>query len=260
MDPAVPPIAELVAPGGWHAVDCLSDLHLDAAHPATLAALERYLARTRADAVFVLGDLFEVWVGDDAIAEPGSFEDQVCALLRRAAALRPTHFMHGNRDFLVGEGFARATGIALLADPTVLTLAGRRWLLSHGDALCLEDAEYQRFRALVRDPAWQARLLAQPLAARRAQARHIRSASEARKHAGTTAYADADTPAAIAWLRAARAPALVHGHTHRPADHVPAPGLARQVLTDWDLDAPPLRAGVLRLSARGAERLALDAV
>lgn len=255
---AVPPIAELVAPGSWRAVDCIADLHLDAAHPATLAALEAYLARTQADAVCILGDLFEVWVGDDAIGEPGSFEGAVCALLRAAALRRPLWFMHGNRDFLIGAGFARATGITLLADPTVLVLGGARWLLSHGDALCVDDAPYQRFRAMVRAPDWQARLLAQPLAARRAQARAIRSESEARKHAATT-WADVDTAAALAWLRAAHAPALVHGHTHRPADHVLAPGCTRHVLTDWDLDAPPRRAGVLRLRAQGAERIAPEA-
>lgn len=259
MPTPAPSIAELVAPAHWQAADCLSDLHLDAAHPATLQALRRYLARTRADAVFILGDLFEVWVGDDAITEPGSFEGEVCALLREEAARRATYFMHGNRDFLIGEGFAQATGITLLADPTVLALAGRRWLLSHGDALCLGDVEYQQFRTMVRDPAWQAALLAQPLAARRAQARSIRSESEARKRSETIVYADADTATATAWLRAAHAPVLVHGHTHRPADHALAPGLTRLVLTDWDLDAPPQRAGVLRLSAHGAKRLPLDA-
>ena len=257
MHPTVPPIAELAAPAGWRMVDFLADLHLEPAQPATLWALRQYLDSTPADAVFLLGDLFEVWVGDDAMAEPGSFEGECCTLLARAAQRHPMYFMHGNRDFLVGAGFTRRTGIDVLADPTVLTFAGRRWLLSHGDALCLNDVEYQRFRAVARDPGWQARLLARPLHERRAQGRSARSESEARKQAGSAVYADVDATAALAWLRAARAQALIHGHTHLPADHVLAPGLARHVLTDWDLAADPPRAGVLRLTAEGLQRLPL---
>ena len=255
MPETVPPIAELAAPAAWRTVDFLADLHLEPGQPATLQALQQYLDSTPADAVFLLGDLFEVWVGDDAIEEPGSFEGACCALLERAARRRPLYFMHGNRDFLVGAGFTRHTGIAVLADPTVLTFAGRRWLLSHGDALCLNDVEYQRFRALARNPAWQAQLLARPLHERRAQGRSARSESEARKQAGNAVYADVDAAAALAWLRTARAGALIHGHTHLPADHALAPGLARHVLTDWDLAAAPPRAGVLRLTANGLQRL-----
>jgi len=155
----------------------------------------------------------------------------------------------------VGPAFTRHTGVGLLTDPTVLAFAGRRWLLSHGDALCLNDVQYQRFRVLARDPEWQAQLLARPLAERRAQGRSARSESEARKQAGSAVYADVDADAAIAWLQAARAGALIHGHTHRPADHVLAPGLTRHVLTDWDLQANPPRAGLLRLTADGLQRL-----
>ena len=248
---------ELAAPAAWRTVDFISDLHLEPAQPSTVQTLRQYLHSTPADAVFLLGDLFEVWVGDDAIDEPGSFEGTCCALLAQAAHARPLYFMHGNRDFLVGEGFTRHTGIPVLADPTVLTFAGRRWLLSHGDALCLNDVEYQRFRILARNPQWQAQLLARPLHERRAQGRSARSESEARKQAGAAVYADVDSPAAIEWLRAAGAQALIHGHTHLPADHVLAPGLARHVLTDWDLDAHPPRAGVLRLTAEGLQRLPL---
>ena len=257
MAHTVPAMTELAAPAGWRTVDFLADLHLEPAQPATLDALRRYLDATPADAVFFLGDLFEVWVGDDAMAEPGSFEAQCCALLAAAAARRALFFMHGNRDFLVGAAFTRQTGVGLLADPTVLSFAGRRWLLSHGDALCLNDVEYQRFRAVARNPEWQARLLARPLAERRAQGRSARSESEARKRSGSAVYADVDADAALAWLRAARAQALIHGHTHLPADHVLAPGLARHVLTDWDLQAHPPRAGVLRLTANGLQRLAV---
>ena len=255
MQQAVPPMAELVAPAGWRTVDFLADLHLEPGQPATLQALRQYLESTPADAVFLLGDLFEVWVGDDAIDEPDSFEGACSALLAGAARQRPMYFMHGNRDFLVGAEFTRRTGVALLADPTVLQFLDQRWLLSHGDALCLNDVEYQRFRAVARNPAWQAQLLARPLHERRAQGRSARSESEARKQAGTAVYADVDEPTALAWLQAARAQALIHGHTHMPADHVLAQGLARHVLTDWDLAATPPRAGLLRLTAQGLQRL-----
>jgi UDP-2,3-diacylglucosamine hydrolase len=252
-------VPELPAPPGWRTVDFLSDLHLDSAHRATLRAFARYLQTTPADAVFILGDLFEVWVGDDAIAERGSFEAQCCALLARAARARPLFFMPGNRDFLIGPGFTRRCAIPVLADPTVLPFAGHRWLLSHGDALCLDDVQYQRWRAQSRDPQWQAALLARPLPERRAQGRSARSQSQARKESGAAIYADVNAPAAIGWLRAARADALIHGHTHQPGDHTLAPGLTRHVLTDWDLDASPARAGVLRLSADGLRRVPVSA-
>lgn len=252
----VPQAQELIAPAAWRTVDFFSDLHLQASEPATLAALAQYLAHSPADAVFILGDLFEVWVGDDSLAEAGSFEAQACALLAQAAAQRTLFFLHGNRDFLAGSGFAQASGMALLADPTVLTFAGARWLLSHGDALCLDDAPYQRFRSLARSSAWQQPFLAQPLAARRAQARGIRAQSEARKQSGLP-YADVDTAAACAWLQAAQAPALIHGHTHQPAAHALGAGLTRYVLSDWDLAAQPPRADLLRLTAAGLQRISL---
>lgn len=261
MTTAVPPIEELTAPSAWRTVDFVSDLHLEADQPATVDAFSRYLDTTPADAVFLLGDLFEVWVGDDAIQEPGSFEAACCALLRRAASRKALYFMHGNRDFLVGGGFTAATGIAVLGDPTVLAFAGRRWLLSHGDALCLDDREYQKFRAVARNPQWQAQLLARPLAERRAQGRSVRAESEARKQSGAGFYGDVDAAATLQWLQAARAQALIHGHTHLPADHAlsaaDSTALARHVLTDWDLSARPPRAGALRLTATGLERIGL---
>ena len=260
----MPDAREFVAPAGWRMVDFVSDLHLDAAHPATVQALARYLATTPADAVFLLGDVFEVWPGDDALQESGSFEAECCELLRRKALRTPLFFMHGNRDFLVAEGFSQRTGIPVLDDPTMLGFAGRRWLLSHGDALCLDDVDYQRFRATARSPQWQAQVLSRPLAERRALGRSVRTESEARKQSGTGFYGDVDAAAAVAWLQAAGAQALIHGHTHLPADHVlnpqgapGAPVLTRHVLTDWDLDAEPARAGVLRLTGQGLERIAL---
>lgn len=256
MTPTVPRFEELAAPADWRTVDCISDLHLQASEPATVAAWQRYLETTPADALFILGDLFEVWVGDDCLDEPDSFESQCCALLRAAAAQRPVYFMHGNRDFLAGARFLAHCGMTGLADPTVLTWAGERIVLSHGDLLCLDDVDYQRFRVQARSAEWQQRFLAQPLATRRAQARGIRAESEARKHSGAV-YADLDGPATRAWLQAAQAPLLVHGHTHRPALHALGDGLQRVVLSDWDAAATPPRAEALRLTAgAGLERVA----
>lgn len=252
----MPRFEELVAPSHWRTVDFLSDLHLQASEPDTLAAWHHYLQTTPADALFILGDLFEVWVGDDALDDPGSFESQACALLQAASRQRALFFLHGNRDFLIGPGFAQRTGATLLHDPTVLVWQGQRLLLSHGDALCLDDVDYQRFRVQARSVQWQEHFLAQPLAQRRAQARGIRQQSEARKQSGAI-YADVDGPAAIAWLQAAHATTLVHGHTHRPAEHPLAPDVRRVVLSDWDAAAQPPRADVLRLTPQGLERVAI---
>jgi UDP-2,3-diacylglucosamine hydrolase len=250
-----PQAAELPAAPSWRSVDCISDLHLQPAEPATFAAWQAYMAATPADAIFILGDLFEAWPGDDVLNTEG-FEAGCAAVLREATRTRPVYFLHGNRDFLVGDAFARATGVQLLADPTVLTFAGRRWLLSHGDALCLGDVDYLKFRAQVRAPDWQHAFLARPLAERQAIAQSLRAESEQRKQSGAS-YADVDREAALAWLGVAGAPTLVHGHTHRPADHVLDAGHRRIVLSDWDLGAPRPRAEALRLSVAGAQRIPL---
>jgi UDP-2,3-diacylglucosamine hydrolase len=252
--PVAPPMAELSAPPAWRSIEFISDLHLHTAQPATFEAWRRYMRDARADAIFILGDLFEVWVGDDVAGEPG-FAADCAAVLQAATAHASVFFMHGNRDFLVGDGFLRSCGVTLLADPTVLTFEGRRWLLTHGDSLCLDDTEYMRFREQVRAPSWQREFLARPLAERRAIANEIRTHSEARKQAGT-AYADVDAAAAAAWMRAADAQTLIHGHTHRPADHPLADG-QRIVLTDWDAAAAPARMEALRLTAAGAQRVPL---
>lgn len=248
--------ADLAAPPAWRSVDIVSDLHLQPGEPATLACWRRYLQATPADALFILGDLFEVWVGDDAAGAPG-FEAGCAELLRAAAARRPVFFMHGNRDFLLGADFAARTGVQLLSDPTVLQFQGRRWLLSHGDLLCLADTDYLAFRAQVRDARWQADFLARPLAERRQLAREIRTRSEARKADPRAVWADVDDAAARQWLRQAGAETLIHGHTHRPAAHELGEGLARLVLSDWHAEADPPRAQLLRLDANGTQRIDL---
>lgn len=249
----LPPIAELAAAPHWRVVDFISDLHLQAADMATFEAWRRYMAGLDADALFVLGDLFEAWVGDDAASEPGFDAD--CAEVLRATSRRlPVFFLHGNRDFLVGEALMRSTGVRLLSDPCVLVFADRRWLLSHGDALCVDDADYQAFRRKVRDAAWQSHFLAQPLAKRRDVARGLRGESEERAKTGVQ-YADVHPATAVAWLREARAETLIHGHTHQPREHDLGEGFRRIVLSDWDAQAQPPRLEVLRLTPGGVERV-----
>ncbi|MES2687332.1 MAG: UDP-2,3-diacylglucosamine diphosphatase [Pseudomonadota bacterium] len=261
MAPAVPQIAELVAPAVWRTVDFISDIHLQAGEPANFAAWEAYMLGTPADAVFILGDLFDVWVGDDAAGPAASGFDASCVqVLHNAGERLALFFMRGNRDFLVGPDLMARCGSTLLADPTVLVFAGRRWLLSHGDALCLDDVDYMRFREQVRSADWQQSFLAQPLPERQAIARGLRRQSreqhEKRWQAGEP-YVDVNADAARLWLQAADAPTLIHGHTHQPADHPLGSGLERVVLSDWDAAAKPPRTEVLRLSRAGLQRIAL---
>jgi UDP-2,3-diacylglucosamine hydrolase len=249
-----PRFAELQAPESWRTVDFISDLHLQAGDPLTFQAWRRYMGGTPADAVFILGDLFELWVGDDAAWDPGFTRD--CGeVLRDASARRAVFFMHGNRDFLVGDDFLRGCGASWLADPTVLVFGGERWLLTHGDMLCLADVEYLRYRQQVRDPSFQREFLARPLAERQDIGRQMRERSEAKK-AALREQADVDDAAALDWLHAAQAPAMIHGHTHRPADHALDGGHRRIVLSDWDERADPPRRQVLRLQGLTATRLA----
>jgi UDP-2,3-diacylglucosamine hydrolase len=235
MPAPLPAFGSFGAPEGWQAIDLLSDLHLSEHTPATFAAFRAHLLHTPADAVFLLGDIFEVWIGDDA--RDSGFAAEVCAVLAQAAERRGIAFMRGNRDFLVGAAMLAATGVRELADPTVAVAFGERLLLTHGDALCLADTDYQRFRAEVRSPAWQQAFLARPLAERRALAAGMRAESAARKRGQMPAdWADVDAAAAVRWMHASAAPTLVHGHTHRPGTEWLAPGYIRHVLSDWDLD------------------------
>jgi UDP-2,3-diacylglucosamine hydrolase len=238
-----------------HVVDFISDIHLNESMPATAAAWGSYMAGTRADAVFLLGDVFEVWVGDDACARP--FEARCTAAIAATAARVPVWLQHGNRDFLLGAEFAAATGARLLADPASVAAFGRTLLLTHGDELCVDDVAYQLFRQQVRDPAYQRQFLSQPLEARLALAATMRAASMAR-HDEPVTYADVDEAMAKKWLARLGTDTMIHGHTHRPGTQV-RDGWTRHVLSDWDQDtAVPeaRRAQVLRWTAAGFERLA----
>lgn len=251
------------APAHWQAVDFISDLHLQAAQAGTVQAWLDYLHKPifgRPDALVILGDLFEVWIGDDALNDPDSFPSHCARALRAFSQTTPTFFLCGNRDFLLGDAALAACGMQGLADPTVFDFQGQHWLLSHGDALCLDDTDYQRFRVQVRSAEWQQAFLSQPLAGREAVAKDLRARSEARKQSmahDPELWADVDTVAARAWLQQAGASTLIHGHTHRPAEHDLGDGFRRVVLSDWDADACPPRLEVLRLTASGLQRLPL---
>lgn len=249
----MPTLGRLTAPAAWQTVDLISDLHLQASETATFEAWCAYMASTPAQAVLILGDLFEVWVGDDAAAQD-PFLQSCAEVLRQASQRLHVAFMPGNRDFLVGPDFLNRCGVQALSDPCLLALGAQRILLSHGDALCLDDEPYQAFRLQARSPEWQQAFLDKPLAEREAFARSLRALSESQKYEGMS-FADADTEMSLFWLAQAQADRLIHGHTHRPADH--ALGTAqRHVLSDWSFDHGPVRAQVFRLHRdSGPERL-----
>lgn len=237
---------ELQALPHWHTVDVISDIHLHPSEPLTHAAWTRYVEQCSADALFILGDLFEVWVGDDVLDIVNGFENQCASSLRTLSRRAAVYLMHGNRDFLMGTRLAKACGATLLTDPSTLQFGSQRFLLTHGDALCLDDTSYQQFRTLVRSTEWKSDFLGRPLTERQAIARDIRSRSEATK-TSTYDYADADTAESLRWLQDANATCLIHGHTHKPATHALPGGSQRWVLSDWHLDGTSPRAQVLRL-------------
>lgn len=219
----------------------ISDLHLDPERPAITALFGRFLEEEArgADGLYILGDLFEAWVGDDDRSDPGAF---VATALRAVAdSGTPVFFIRGNRDFLLGDDYARRAGITILPDPAVVMVYGKPTLLMHGDTLCTDDVAYQAFRAQTRDAQWQAQFLAQPLAARLGFAQQARAASKAHQSGlqdqGTM---DTITDVAPATVESSLArfgiDTLIHGHTHRPAVHdldVDGRRCQRIVLGDW---------------------------
>jgi len=234
----------------------ISDLHLSPARPQTVDRFAAFLAGHAAAGtrLFVLGDLFDYWVGDDET--DSSFAQRVIAPLRAAAERGSmAHFMHGNRDFLVGERCLGAMGARLIPDPWVIETAGVRTLLAHGDAYCTLDPDYQRFRTQVRSFAWQQSFLAKPLSERHAIAAGLRAQSEANKKAKDPIAMDVAPDAIVAAMRASACTRLIHGHTHRPARHaltVDEIACERWVLAEWD------GAGAfLRCDRRGCEAIAV---
>lgn len=231
----------------------ISDLHLDDARPHIVDLFEHFLEgeARRAEALYILGDLFEAYIGDDDDAPlPARVASGLKALSESGV---PVYFIAGNRDFLLGEDYARRAGITILDDGVVVDLYGTPTLLLHGDTLCADDAAYLAFRKQVRNPAWQRQFLAQPLAARRAFAQQARNAS--REHTSQTAMTimDVNQHAVEIALRDAQVERMIHGHTHRPAIHDFASGGAsaqRIVLGDWYEQGSVLRVetGTVKLS------------
>jgi UDP-2,3-diacylglucosamine hydrolase len=255
---ADPPPVLAVAPTAAPLVDPLfiSDLHLAAERPRTIARFLRFLAEDAPGhrELVVLGDLFEFWIGDDAAAAARPIVDGLAAYSARGRRLL---LMHGNRDPLLGHAFAAATGGTLLADPVVVEVAGAPTLLSHGDAWCTLDVVYQRFRSTVREPAFQRDFLSKTLDERIAFARGLRMQSDSEKSTKAADIMDVTPDAVVAALRAAGVRRIIHGHTHRPASHVVDLGDAlaeRWALPDWDLDAAEPRGGFLDFVA-GQPRL-----
>lgn len=218
----------------------ISDLHLSPRSAgATRLFLDFLAGRAReAEALYILGDLFETWIGDDDCSEP--FNAQIIAALRAATdGGLYIGIQHGNRDFLLGAGFAAAAGVGLLPDPYILSTPEWQFVLSHGDALCTDDTDYMAFRRQVRTRDWQNAFLAKPLAERRAIAAHMRGQSEQGKQAKTAYQMDLNPGETEDFLRLHGYATLIHGHTHQPATHdhiVDGIHVERWVLADWHED------------------------
>lgn len=213
----------------------ISDLHLDDSRPAITELFGEFLRRETGDAgaLYILGDLFEAWVGDD---DDSALADTVRDALRAASQRLPVFFMHGNRDFLIGEQFSRDTGVQLLEDPTVMNLYGAPVLLMHGDTLCTDDHEYQAYRQAVRDPAWQKDVLSRSLPERRVLAEQFRTDSQSHTSAKAEMIMDVNADAVTGAFRQYGVNLMIHGHTHRPAVHdltIDGHNAQRVVLGDW---------------------------
>ncbi|SAL43466.1 UDP-2,3-diacylglucosamine hydrolase [Caballeronia choica] len=243
----------------------IADLHLSDAIPNTVAAFEHFIGVTanEADSVFILGDLFEFWVGDDVLDasvdhERGRFARRMTTLMHtlaeRGIAL---YVMHGNRDFLLGRRFMKEAGALPLPDPFVITAFGTRIVLAHGDALCTADAGYQRFRRFARNRLAQGLFLSLPLTARLGIAERMRSKSEDARMQPVSAKYDVTREAVAQLFASSGTHTMIHGHTHRPARHREADG-TRWVIPDWELDHGEPRGGYLRLDADGIRALPLE--
>ena len=226
----------------------ISDLHLDPERPFITELFGRFIDEeaSEADALYILGDLFEAWVGDDDPSETGAFVAKKLRALTDAGV--PTYFIRGNRDFLLGADYAQRAGMTLLPDPAVILLQGEPTLILHGDLLCTDDVAYQQFRAQTRDPRWQAQFLSQPLPARLSFAEQARAASKAR-YGELLASGMAETIGDVShttvqeWFKRYGVRRMIHGHTHRPAIHDHVNGESRIVLGDWYEQGSVLRVG-----------------
>jgi UDP-2,3-diacylglucosamine hydrolase len=221
----------------------------------------------KVEAVFILGDLFEYWVGDDASAS-SPFQQEVQRAIANLSTKVKTYYIHGNRDFLIGKSFIKKTGMTLLPDPSVVELASHKWVLAHGDALCTADLGYQVFRSWVRKPWVQKLFLTLPLNWRKGVAQHLRSNSHSQyqtqhRSAASQLKMDVTREACAAVMKDQSGDRLIHGHTHLPAHHkesMDTQTWQRWVLSDWDLDHPESlhpRASALLIDSAGARYLDL---
>ena len=210
----------------------ISDLHLNSARPGTIRAFAQFLQNNHnCSQLYILGDLFDTWIGDD---DDSALAVEVAQALRSFSAAGPQLFiMQGNRDFMLGDDFCHAVGGQLLADPTVIDLQGEPTLLMHGDSLCTDDVEYQAFRNMTRDPKWKADALTKSLEDRRALAGQLRAMSKESNSNKAEDIMDVNGDAVAEAMRVHGVTQLIHGHTHRPARHQLAAG-TRWVLGDWD--------------------------
>lgn len=220
----------------------ISDLHLCAERTRMTALFLRFLENIapRASALYILGDLFEYWIGDDQLDHDPLARGVAAGIKSATDRGTAVFFMHGNRDFLIGARFAKETGLTILPDPTIVDLGGQRAVLMHGDTLCTDDIAYQQFRTQVRTAEWQRDLLQKSYAARDALARSLRSQSDVEKSMKAEAIMDVNTDAVSRAFAEHDVPLLIHGHTHRPAMHQvrcnespSAPLCTRWVLPDW---------------------------
>ncbi|MBU0751247.1 MAG: UDP-2,3-diacylglucosamine diphosphatase [Gammaproteobacteria bacterium] len=235
-----------------------SDLHLCPARPGTLHLFERFLEgpARQAAALYLLGDVFDYWAGDDDLAAP--FNARICSAIEKVGAGGTAiFFLPGNRDFLAGPAFCAATGARRLADEVVVDVAGSRTLLLHGDTLCTDDADYQRFRAMVRSERWQRDFLALPLTERRAHIEQLRANSEREKQGKAYEIMDVAASSVTAAFRCHEVSRMIHGHTHRPARHAldidGRPG-ERWVLPEWTQD----QGGYLACDVGGCRAIAFS--
>jgi UDP-2,3-diacylglucosamine hydrolase len=223
----------------------ISDLHLHETRPETSAAFFHFCIHEaeNAQALYILGDLFEFWVGDDQL-DHNAFSVEVCGALKAVADKGTAiYFMRGNRDFLIGSRFAKEAGLTLLDDPTTVSIGNKSYLLMHGDTLCTDDIAYQQFRRQARDPAWQAAVLAKPYAERVAFAHAIRERSTTEKATKALDIMDVTLATVEATFRANGYIDIIHGHTHRPMVHthlIDGHACTRTVLADWHDTAMPL--------------------
>ena len=210
----------------------ISDCHLDASRPEVTATLVDFLEKraVTARSLYILGDLFEVWLGDD---DPAPEHQHVIGLLRQLGQSTDVFFMAGNRDFLLGKTFTDAANMTLLDEPHLLLLDNTRVVLVHGDILCTDDHDYQAFRSMVRVPEWQSTFLAKPLAERQQIAARMRSYSVDAMAQKSMQIMDVNSAAVQDCFRDNEASTIIHGHTHRPAVHTYDSDLSRIVLGDW---------------------------